>query len=94
MLACAIGIVSSAPQGAGQSFSSSIAIGPDGKVVENSIYVDTEGNKIVNGVNLKTKPNQGQPSVAVLSRPDWDSQKTPPRAGAYMHDDSGKYKGK
>lgn len=92
MLACATGIVFSVPQGTGQSFSSSFAVGPDGKVVENSIYVDTEGNKIVNGVNLKTKPNQSP--VAILSRPDWDSQKTPPRAGAYVHDDSGKYKGR
>lgn len=93
MLACAIGTVFSAPQGTGQSFSSSFAVGPDGKVVENSIYVDTDGNKIVNGVNLKAKPSQASP-VAILSRPDWDSQKTPPRSGAYVHDDSGKYKPK
>lgn len=91
MLACAIAIVYSAPQGTGQSFSSSFAVGPDGKVVENSVYVDTDGNKIINGVNLKAKPNQ---AVAVLSRPDWDSQKTPPRAGAYVHDDRGQYKPK
>lgn len=92
MLACSMGIVTSAPQGIGQSFSSSIAVGPDGKVVENSIYVDTEGNKVINGVNAKSKPNQA--SVAVLSRPDWDSQKTPPKPGAYVHDDRGKYNGK
>lgn len=101
-------LVQASPQFFGQSFSSSSFVNSDGEVVLNTIYTDSDGNRVINGVNEPTKSGLASAAIVsketpkitkntnIASRPDWNAasgSKKPVNSGAYVPDNSGKYKG-
>lgn len=89
------------PQFFGQTFSSSSFVGPNGQVVSNSIYTDSDGNRVINGSPVQQQSSgSGFQQLRPAPQIQQQQQQQPGKvsspnknSGAYVHDDSGKWKG-